>query len=410
MDGDTNIWYNWYNAGERMKSAMKKLVRDEKGAAMVLVLILLIIGGLIAAPLLGHMGSGILAGEVHERRTAELYAADAGVEDAIWRLPELGLCPNQSTNYTIPDINGKKVEIFITNRGDGTHKITSIAVTDGDGGGGVAAIDSSTAVEAYVTAVDKSSGILDHVIVTPCDYTEEGPTEVEPPAGEEHGPEVHYAGAWPTAEMLSNLYWQDVNDALPYYDSDTLHIEDYCDSGIGPLYRDGPLDIKNTGAKNVTVKLNGTVYIELDTLIGQTNQDFTLDLNGQTIFVACADGAALEDDPCNPDSGYALKIGGKCTFIGSGCIIAVGSIDFMPNLNCSKDDYILVLSVSGKTYMHPNGDFYGTLAGNAEVEMQNGKATWTDYSTVEGGLNFPDLPGVQQVSSCSIVSWEINQL
>jgi len=78
--------------GEVMKISMKRLIRDEKGAAVILALILLLIGGLISAALLGHMGSGILAGEVHERRTAELYAADAGVEDAIWRI--------QSNNLT----------------------------------------------------------------------------------------------------------------------------------------------------------------------------------------------------------------------------------------------------------------------------------------------------------------------
>lgn len=152
------------------------------------------------------------------------------------------------------------------------------------------------------------------------------------------------------------------------------------------------------------------MYITGDTSIGTTNvgKDFTLDLNGQTIFVESASGAAPEDDPCSPGSGYALKIGSGCTLTGSGCIIAVGNIEFKPNLSCSEDDYILVLSVSGKTYMQPNGDFYGTLAGNAEVYIQNGDATWTDYSTVEGGLNFPTLPGTQQVFY-SIASWEVSR-
>ena len=398
-----------------MKIAMNRLVKDEKGAAMFLVLILLLIGGLIAAPLLAHMGTGLIAGEVYERRTAELYAADAGVEDAMWKIQnqvpevaELYQCDDSwsynitDTDGTVAEVNDRLVEVTITvatvlNDLPCRYRVKSRAI--GDGG--------ETQVEAYVDAVVKSSGILDHVIVTPCDYTEEGPTQVEPPEGEEHGPEVNYAGAWPTAEMLSDLYWEDVKD-YPYT-SDTLDVKEYA-AGIGLLCRNGALAIKNTGTSNLTVKLNGTVYITDYTLIGQTNQDFTLDLNGQTIFVASANGAAPEDDPCSPNNGYALKIGGKCTFTGSGCIIAVGSIDFMPNLSCSVDHYILVLSVSGKTYMHPNGDFYGTLAGNAEVEIQNGKAIWTDYSTVEGGLNFPDLPGVQQVSSCSIYSWEVSQL
>ena len=80
-----------------MKSMMKNLLRDEKGAALILALILLLIGGLMSAALLNHMGSGILAGEVHERRTDELYAADAGVEYAIWMI--------QSNNLTFDEDN-----------------------------------------------------------------------------------------------------------------------------------------------------------------------------------------------------------------------------------------------------------------------------------------------------------------
>jgi len=86
---------------------MKKLVRNERGTALILALILLLIGGLISAALLNHMGSGILAGEVYERRTAELCAADAGVEDAIWKIHHLSevdylpCSPDNSPRFTI---------------------------------------------------------------------------------------------------------------------------------------------------------------------------------------------------------------------------------------------------------------------------------------------------------------------
>ena len=124
---------------------------------MILALILLLIGGLISAALLNHMGSGILAGDVHERRTAELYAADAGVEDAIWKIQhgETSVCPGDPYwSYNITDVNGKELQISIAYLSDeGTYKITSIAITDGDGGGGIASIDSATAVEAYIEAI-----------------------------------------------------------------------------------------------------------------------------------------------------------------------------------------------------------------------------------------------------------------
>jgi hypothetical protein len=59
---------------------------DETGQALVLVLILLIVGALIIAPLMANIGTGLIAGEVHEEKANELYAADAGVEDALWQI------------------------------------------------------------------------------------------------------------------------------------------------------------------------------------------------------------------------------------------------------------------------------------------------------------------------------------
>ena len=53
---------------------------------LILVLILLVVGGLILGPLLGLMGTGLVAGQVYEKRATALYACDAGIEDAIWQL------------------------------------------------------------------------------------------------------------------------------------------------------------------------------------------------------------------------------------------------------------------------------------------------------------------------------------
>jgi len=58
----------------------------EKGQALIVVLVLLTFGSLIIAGLLGFMGTGAKSGAVFHRKTAELYAADAGVQDAVWYL------------------------------------------------------------------------------------------------------------------------------------------------------------------------------------------------------------------------------------------------------------------------------------------------------------------------------------
>jgi hypothetical protein len=377
-----------------VKSIFNSLLGKESGqGVLAVVLVLVILAALILGPLLGFMGTGLKEGQMNESKEQELYAADSGVEDAFYWIPELqknGGSTGPYSNWTRSsyEINGRDVSVTIENVTSQTYKVTSTATGD-DGG--------STTVASIITSVyGDYSGIMQNVITSQGDYTLQGPTTVEPPEGEEHGPVAYYAGEWPTPEELSAWYWRDVKDEVPY-NSGTLDVKNYASTGIGPLYRDGTLTIVNTGTAGLTLQLNGTVYITGNTLIGLTDHDFTLNLNGNTIFVESA----------TADGQYALKIGGKCTLTGSGCIIAVGDIEFRPNLDSGPSDYILVMSVLGKTYMQPNGDFYGTLAGSSEVYIQNGEAHWTDPSTVEGGVNFPCGGSDIELSDLSIVSWEI---
>jgi len=95
-----------------MKRKLKELVREETGQAFILVLILLLLGGLIMAPLLGFMGTGLKAGQAYEQRMAELYAADAGIEDAILKIMN-GLAPIE---YGLT-VNGKDVWVQIPPEG-----------------------------------------------------------------------------------------------------------------------------------------------------------------------------------------------------------------------------------------------------------------------------------------------------
>jgi len=388
-----------------MKTIVKRLVRDEKGAALILALILLLIGGLMSAALLNHMGSGIIAGVVHERRTAELYAADAGVEDAIWRLPSLGLCLYQSTNYTITDMNDKTVQVFIDFLEPGIYKVTSIAITDGDGDGGVAAIDSATAVEAYITGVsvcDDYSGILDGILTSQGEL--DWKDKVILTYTEGHEPAENYAGAWPDdAEEVNRLalfYRMDVKDE-PEFGLSTVDIGG-ADADFGPVYRDGELTIKNSVKTDPppTLSLNGTIYITGNTLIGTTEKDFTLDLNGQTIFVVSS----------SADRDKALWIGGHCTIRGPGCIIAIGDIYFEPNPDVgAEEEPVFLLSVLGATTMRPGIDMHGAIAGSVAVDVQSGSKPQISYPVggFEGLINFPGF--VETKLTYSIESWEIIQ-
>jgi hypothetical protein len=65
--------------GERGRGILARMARGESGyATLTAVLVLLVLGGLVLTPLLVYMHTGLDAGQTHERRTDELYAADAG--------------------------------------------------------------------------------------------------------------------------------------------------------------------------------------------------------------------------------------------------------------------------------------------------------------------------------------------
>jgi len=401
-----------------MKTIVKRLVRDEKGAALVLVLILLLIGGLITAGLLSHMGAGLLAGEIYERRTDELYAADAGVEDAIWKIQngEVTICPGQPIEppFNI-DVNDKSVTVYIELVGAGTYKITSVAITDGDGSGGTAAIDSATTIEAYLSAsyLDLSA-LLDNAIVSQDTIDIQPGTEIngdiwlpiydeehleEPPHWSHNGTikdEDDESIVWPTAEQLSGYYWDDVKhlEEEAYPDGYVMNIPGGTSEGdpyvIGPLLAEGDLTIKGDG----WIRLEGTIYVKGNLNFNPT-PTININLNKQTIF---AEGE--------------IHVNPGVTLYGSGCIIAIGYIDFQPSIASAEDEFVLVMSITDVVWFHPNGDFTGCIAGDAHVELSpGGTINW--ISPEDKGLDFPmgvgdddELPPVTEVS---IESWEIKQ-
>jgi len=165
-----------------MKASVKRAIREEKGNVLILALVLLVVGGLILGPLLGLMGTGLVAGQVYEKKTAELYAADAGVEDAIWKImnevEELPYspCGNQSWSYDYQILDGisdRDVEVTIEYSGDYTHLITSTATSD-DG--------ASTTIRASATLdveITEGEGFFD----SDWDVIEEGEGDYKLEAG-----------------------------------------------------------------------------------------------------------------------------------------------------------------------------------------------------------------------------------
>jgi len=386
-----------------MNVAVKALAKNEKGQALVMALILLLISGLLIAPLLAYMNTGLTAGGVYEEKAADLYAADAGVEDAVWKIQKelTGLpppsCENPypSTTYNVTDINGKTVEVTITSllaveNITVSYLVESIATGNG----------SQTSIEAYIDGQNKYgdySGLLDQILTSQGEINVAKKVILEYPEGAE--PYPYYPGPWPEVWELEEFYGEQVAEGTRYNSNTLINIQGV-DTTLGPLYVNGELDILNSSNTPATLTLNGTVYATGNTEIGQTGKDFTLYLKGQTIFISSN----------STGSQPALTIGGKCTVKGPGVIIAVGDIEFKPKSQVGEEEgggAVFILSVSGTSYLQPSGHVYGAIAGSVEVYVQQGEKPVITYPT--GGFSDSDLNFLAGIKKLifTIASWEL---
>lgn len=375
---------------------LSKFIKGQKGQALPIVLVLLVLGGLVIAPTLQHASTSLKGHEVLERKSDELYAADSGIDYALFKMS------NGETTINDYQLNGKTVSVNITDMGDGSYLITSTATTSSSG--------SSTTIRTGVSASGGSFDYLfDNAITSNGDVDIKGDVVGNVTASGTVGGEENVTGNvtdnvpidnWPSAEQFIS-YYEACVDTGTSFTEDNIDVANDLDNPpyIESLYRDGPLDITNTDINiGYNVTLNGTVYvtdfqeIQYNLKIGKTKQ-FTLDLNGQTIF---CEGA--------------IEVS-KCTIIGSGCIIAIGDIFFAPDGDVgSENDFVFIMSIDGTTVLNPSGNFYGSIAGSTIVDLSpNCYLEWNSLGG-EGDLNFPPDVGVVGGSTEDMVlgGWDVS--
>jgi hypothetical protein len=374
-----------------------QLKHGEKGQILIITLAALLLGAMLIPATLGFMQTGIKAGKVIETRAIELYAADAGVESAImWMkinalelpgaIPEVIYTPGAE-----PVVNGHSVEVIISSFGDGTgvFKIESNSRLDSV---------TKTKIEAYVQQQTDAIDFTKNAITSPGNVILRPGVDVygdvvyggnldnkgiiydENGAPLEEDPLATMIPNWPNTperiEQVSDFYLDDVDPDdlwIDEYidDKDKMTVEDLlADYPLGPLsfYRNGNLYIDSKNPADLT--LNGTVYIDGDLEFLQSgSNNITVDLNSQTIYV-------------NGDFSAFSNV----NFIGQGAIIALGDINFQPN--SSSNDFLFLMSITGKTTLSPGGDFVGSVAGAAEVYLSSGsQLIWEEPPT---DLNIPD--------------------
>ncbi len=66
--------------------ALRALPAGERGQILVIVLVFMVLGSLVLGPLLSYLGTAFQAGGVYHDKTDRFYAADSGIEDALWQI------------------------------------------------------------------------------------------------------------------------------------------------------------------------------------------------------------------------------------------------------------------------------------------------------------------------------------
>jgi len=110
-----------------------RLSRDEKGQALPITIGILALVALLVAPFLNQASSGLIGARVYQQVTDARYAADAGVEHAIWNLNYGGLGDvlqnvGDGTSYLLDEtLNGLTTTVTVT-----VEAVTGGQVTGGD--------------------------------------------------------------------------------------------------------------------------------------------------------------------------------------------------------------------------------------------------------------------------------------
>jgi hypothetical protein len=326
---------------------LKNILRNEGGQALPMALILLVLGGLIIVPMLHFMTTNLNTNRVIETKTAGIYGADAGIQDALWKLGD-GVDPFASgDSYDLSEnVNGMTVTVekqALSSVEDGDlYTVKSTARLNGE----PKAVIIAQAVSGY-----DFSWLFQHAI------TSAGDINISPGnviygdvicGGDFNGDEDDVNGdiydnatvKLPSEELLTAYYlgkFDDTvcSDPVNYCPDEPYSSSIYSVSGGTELYPEmlpwlycsGNLEIGGSGY----AKLNGNIFVN-----GQfklVNKDIILDLNGYTIYATYYTGTC----PTSPnDSNCAVYFGSGTQLRGPGCVIGVGAINFQPALGQGK--------------------------------------------------------------------------
>ncbi len=349
---------------------LKRILKNERGQALPMALILLVLGGFLVVPTLALTTTNLNANRIVHQNALELYAADAGVADALWRLNNAGLKPPAQWQLS-EQLNGGTVNVTLSQESAKLYKIVSTATLPGG----------STTIEALVM-LGGNPWFFDNAITSANDVTIQPNSTIQ-------GKVIYYnkivnkgtvnpapikdltvRDRWPVPAEVDTFFKNLVSNApdpgptitIP---SGTSEVNPFL---LGPANRSGDLNITGNG----WVKLNGTVYVSGNLTINPSGgKDINLNLNTKTLFA----------------KGF-IDMNPGVNFRGKACLVALGNVNFAPkSVGATINDYVFIMSVSGTVQTNPGGEFYGSVAGwNVDYWP---KATLRHTTPPSDGLDFP---------------------
>ncbi|MFC1861664.1 hypothetical protein ACFLYL_05290, partial [Chloroflexota bacterium] len=322
---------------------IKTINKQEHGQVLILlVLIIFTCSSFVIVPLLNFMTTGLVTARNQGLRVQEIYAAEAGVHDAFWKIkyvvPDLPKQPSDPPlQYAIASgVNGKLVNVTISYVDSSTYRVHSLAnnpatghqsTIDSDlnaGGGGLDFSEfSNKAMTSPGTITTKTSDIINGDIWTGTSF--DGNADLTGDCI------VAPVTDWPTASEVQTYFGFQVDQSSPY-SSGTITVTTAGQSG--PLYaytQSNPTrTYVLTGGGTNGGLLTGPLYIDGSLSL---DNEANINLNGQTIFVT----GTITTSP-------------QSKINGPGAIIALGDITFSPQVSGS---YIFVMSVAGIVDFQP---------------------------------------------------------
>ena len=367
---------------KRLKRAVKEINRRQNGQVLIIMLIELSLGGIVLAPTLSHAASSIKHQQLIETDALELYAADAGVEDAFWQIK--GVSVNLPTevdptpwNYNVPDVNERSVGVTIEYFDSQIYKVTSQASADG----------SSTTIESYIESIpggelDIFSGALSSKgdITLGKDSAVSGDIyiggELTYGSGFTHIPDddpiLVDADDFPTQAEDEAFAQSYKDEALLGGTGPSLDIS--TDTSLGPRYIDGDINVSD----DIVLNLTGIVYVTG----GLTaSKDFTLTGTGSIFAEGDIYLSKIANFGTDGDS-IIMSLYGNITFKKGGMIEA---LIYAPNGTIAFDKDATVIG--------------GVVGADIQADKE-GSFTYIPSSTI---IDYPgELPATLKVLSHTI--------